>query len=72
MSALTEAETTFRIPPVVKFVLCQALWTWADAHAHDVVLQKKVLMFRVTITVRDCERLIELLIGSRPTAPAAA
>lgn len=67
MSAMEEMSVNGEfIPEGLWKVLAAICWAWADAHAHDVVLKKKILFVSITILVKDCEWLISSLIGPRP------
>ena len=43
-----------------------AFWKWYDAHAHDVILKKGFLVFKITVEVKDIEFIFILLFGAHP------
>lgn len=71
MAVLADAQQRAAVPPALRALLLMILWDWCDKHAHDVVLTKKVLFVKVTITVADCEWLLVQLLGPRPVVVPA-
>lgn len=59
-----------QVPPDVLRSIAAVCWNWYHAHADDTVVKRKVLVFSVTIRVRDLEGVFFLLFGPDPNGPA--
>jgi hypothetical protein len=47
----------------VKAAIARQLWGWFYAHANDVLISQRVLLWKVNIRVRDLEILFVTLLG---------
>ena len=48
-------------------ILAPFFWKWYHKHANDMILKRKIVIFSVTIRVRDLRVLFEQLFGPEPT-----
>jgi len=44
----------------------RGFWAWYDAHQTDVILRKRLLVFLVSVQVRDLRRVFEAVFGQHP------
>jgi hypothetical protein len=44
----------------------RAFWTWYEAHAEDVMLRKRLLVFPLTVRVRHLRSAYQLVFGAPP------
>ena len=71
MSAFDEmqaAETKpVYLPDWVRKVIREGFYQWAESaqNSHAIVFKKKILLFNVTILVKDCVPFLALLVGPR-------
>lgn len=65
MSALREANLsgTPQLSPAQIAALNMVFWEWYHNHADTVLFKRKVLLFSVTIRVRDLRPLFVMLFG---------
>jgi hypothetical protein len=47
-------------------ILGPYFWKWYHKHANDLIVKRKILIFSVTIRVRDLRVLFEQLFGPEP------
>lgn len=47
-------------------ILAPFFWKWYHRHANDMILKRKILIFSVTIRVRDLHPLFVQLFGPEP------
>lgn len=64
MSALTELQGVSTQVDVR--ILGPFFWRWYHRHSNDMILKRKVLIFSVTIRVRDLNVLFVQLFGPEP------
>ena len=65
MSALKELGASNGVKVDVR-ILGPFFWDWYFRHANDMILKRKILIFSVTIRVRDLHVLFVQLFGPEP------
>jgi hypothetical protein len=67
MSALQNAKLLGsgapELTPVQRAALSAVFWEWYRNHSDDVIIKRKIVLFSVTIRVRDLRALFEVLFG---------
>lgn len=67
MSALTTLKSMHVVESQVDIrVLAPFFWQWYHDHANDMILKRKLIVFQVTIRVRDLYPLFVQLFGPEP------
>jgi hypothetical protein len=66
MSALRQLEiesgkTSWNLGDINRY-----FWRWYDEHVKDVVFKKTIIVFKVTILVKDIKPVFVMLFGEKP------
>lgn len=67
MSALQNAQLSgagaAQLTPIQRAALAAVFWEWYRAHSDDVIVKRKIVVFSVTIRVKDLRGLFVMLFG---------
>ncbi len=62
---------TDAVREVIRGELARHFWRWYEQHREDVLLRRTVVIFKVTIRVRDLRDLFVMLFGAEPANVAS-
>lgn len=66
MGHLQEAKNLPEFSPAQKLALALVFWEWYEAHKDDTIIKRKVIIFSLTIKVKDLRELFVMLFGNPP------
>jgi hypothetical protein len=66
MGMLQESKALPELTAMQKVALSAIFWEWYFKHSGDTIVKKTILVFKVTIKVKDVRPIFEQLFGNPP------